>query len=289
VKSTAKTSKPKSAPAAISAPAVDPAASVPAQPTPAPAATAGTEAVTPTAKVPRWEAPPTQPTNPDTINPESAAATGLSRAALANRPHMRVDIDLWASPLLPAFEHQYAELVRVKQSIEEDYPDFRVHIWRFASPIEPQFYVALDGISAPPERARWRRHVENMVAAKLLPPVQEYDSDAERQLANLIDKEPSIEKWVKPTRGQFQIEYCSGKGYEPDFVVETKDRTLIVEVSARDKLDDPDVQAKAAAAVAWCTTANDSSTGKPWAYALVPDDHITSAVTLDGLIARFCR
>jgi len=59
---------------------------------------------------------------------------------------------------------------------------------------------------------------------------------------------------------------------------------------ARNELDDPDVQAKAAAATKWCKTANaytDAGKSKPWSYALVPDDQIAGAATLGGLISRF--
>ncbi|BAR62004.1 hypothetical protein NK6_8860 [Bradyrhizobium diazoefficiens] len=123
-------------------------------------------------------------------------------------------------------------------------------------------------------------------------PIQKFDSDPERRLAVLIDAEQSVEKWIKPGRAQFQIEYRSGEGYEPDFVIETKDRALVVEVKARNELDDPDVQAKAAAATKWCKTANahaNAGKSKPWSYALVPDDQIAGAATLDGLMSRFGR
>jgi hypothetical protein len=46
----------------------------------------------------------------------------------------------------------------------------------------------------------------------------------------------------------------SGEGYEPDFVVETRTHSLILEVKARNEVDDPIVQAKAAAASKWCKT-----------------------------------
>jgi type III restriction enzyme len=123
-------------------------------------------------------------------------------------------------------------------------------------------------------------------------PIQKFDSDPERRLAVLVDTEKSVEKWMKPGRAQFQIEYRSGEGYEPDFVIETRDRALIVEVKARNELDDPDVQAKAAAATKWCKTANahaNAGRSKPWRYALVPDDQIAGAATLDGLVSRFGR
>jgi type III restriction enzyme len=123
-------------------------------------------------------------------------------------------------------------------------------------------------------------------------PLQKFDSDPERRLAVLIESEPSVEKWMKPGRAQFQIEYRSGEGYEPDFVVETKNRSLILEVKARNELEDPIVQAKAAAAAKWCKTANryaQDGKGKSWTYALLPDDQITGAATLDGLLAKFSR
>jgi len=123
-------------------------------------------------------------------------------------------------------------------------------------------------------------------------PLQKFDSDPERRLSVLIDAEPSVEKWMKPGRAQFQIEYRSGEAYEPDFVVETKTHSLILEVKARNELGDPIVEAKAAAAAKWCKTANvhaEAAKTKPWQYALVPDDQITGAATLDGLLARFSR
>lgn len=97
---------------------------------------------------------------------------------------------------------------------------------------------------------------------------------------------------MKPGRAQFQIEYRSGEGYEPDFVVETKSRSLILEVKARNEMDDPIVQAKAAAASKWCKTANahaEAAKTKPWSYVLVPDDQVTGAATLDGLLGKFTR
>jgi type III restriction enzyme len=122
--------------------------------------------------------------------------------------------------------------------------------------------------------------------------LQKFDSDPERRLAVLIDAEPSVAKWMKPGRGQFQIEYRSGEAYEPDFVIETTSRSIILEVKARNEMDNPIVQAKAAAATKWCKTANSNverAKERPWTYVLVPDDQITGAATLDGLVAKFAR
>lgn len=121
-------------------------------------------------------------------------------------------------------------------------------------------------------------------------PLQKFDADPERRLAVIIDGDASVEKWIKPGRNQFRIDYRSGEAYEPDFVVETKTRMLICEVKAQNELDDATVKAKAAAATKWCKTATQHAPGggtKQWVYLLVPDDQIRANSTVDGLVAKF--
>jgi type III restriction enzyme len=119
-------------------------------------------------------------------------------------------------------------------------------------------------------------------------PLQKFDTDPERRIAVTIDGDASVEKWLKPGRNQFRIDYRSGEAYEPDFVVETKTRMLICEVKAKNEMDDAVVKAKAAAATKWCKTATQYAGGsKPWTYLLIPDDQITGSATLDGLAAKF--
>jgi len=120
--------------------------------------------------------------------------------------------------------------------------------------------------------------------------LQKFDTDPERRLAVVIDSDASAEKWIKPARNQFRIDYRSGEAYEPDFVVETKTRMLICEVKAQNELDDATVKAKAAAATKWCKTATEHAPGggtKPWMYLLIPDDQIRGNATVDGLVAKF--
>jgi type III restriction enzyme len=120
--------------------------------------------------------------------------------------------------------------------------------------------------------------------------LQKFHSDPERRFAVLIDDDASVQKWLKPGRAQFQIEYRSGEGYEPDFVIETDKQMLICEVKARNELSDPIVAAKANAARKWCKTANVhavESGGKPWSYVLAPDDQVIGSSTLAGLVAKF--
>jgi type III restriction enzyme len=121
-------------------------------------------------------------------------------------------------------------------------------------------------------------------------PLQKFDTDPERRLAVIVDGDASAEKWIKPARNQFRIDYRSGEAYEPDFVVETKTRMLICEVKALNELDDATVKAKAAAATKWCKTATEHACGggtKPWVYLLIPDDQIRGHATVDGLVAKF--
>jgi len=123
-------------------------------------------------------------------------------------------------------------------------------------------------------------------------PYQKFDSSEERSFAALIDSpnEPSVVRWMKPGRNQFKIEYASGHNYEPDFVIETADAKLIVEVKAANEMDDAIVRDKARATVKWIGFANEHARqngGKAWSYSLVPADAIQPSSTLSGLVARY--
>lgn len=123
--------------------------------------------------------------------------------------------------------------------------------------------------------------------SKCLYPVQKFDSDAERQLSVILDRE--ADKWFKPARGQFQIYYRTGAGeqeYQPDFVAETADCIYMLEPKARNQLEAPEVVAKKEAALRWCKNASThakSYGGKTWIYVLIPHDVIAENMTLTGL------
>jgi type III restriction enzyme len=125
-------------------------------------------------------------------------------------------------------------------------------------------------------------------------PFQKFDSDDERRFAVLVDSnhETSVIRWMKPGAKQFQIEYLAGKGYEPDFVVETDTEKLIVEVKAKNEMTDDIVLAKARAACEWVGYANthtEENGGKKWSYVLIPHDEIKESSTLAGLVAAHRR
>ncbi len=121
--------------------------------------------------------------------------------------------------------------------------------------------------------------------------VQKFDSEAERKLAMILERDAI--KWFKPARGQFQIFYRQGAEdceYQPDFVAETTDMILMLEPKASSQMEAPIVLAKKEVAVKWCANASShaqSYGGKPWRYALIPHNEIAANVTLDALAARF--
>lgn len=126
---------------------------------------------------------------------------------------------------------------------------------------------------------------------RCLYPVQNFQSDAERKLAIILDRD--AQKWFKPTLGQFQILYKSGMDqheYQPDFAAETRDCNYMLEPKARDEMTNAEVLAKKEAADKWCGLATQhaiSNGGKPWRYVLIPHDIITENMTLMGLVGRF--
>ena len=121
--------------------------------------------------------------------------------------------------------------------------------------------------------------------------VQKFQSDPERKLAVILDRESL--KWFKPAKGQFQIFYKSGNEfpeYIPDFIAETDTCIYMLEPKARNEMTAPDVLSKKDAAVKWCDLAtkhNLDNVGKPWKYALIPHDAIADNMTLSGLVAQF--
>jgi type III restriction enzyme len=127
--------------------------------------------------------------------------------------------------------------------------------------------------------------------ARCLYSVQKFDSNAERRLAVILERE--AEKWFRPARGQFHIYYQQGGDqfeYQPDFVAETSAAIYMLEPKASSELNDAVVQAKKDAAVLWCKQASDyaaSYGGKPWHYLLIPHTAIADNMTLAGLAEQY--
>ena len=121
-------------------------------------------------------------------------------------------------------------------------------------------------------------------------PIQRFQAGSELDFARLLEDEPSVEKWLKPAPGTFQI-YYSDERYEPDFVVETTNAKYLCEPKAANEMGDATVQKKAQAAVRWCEHATQHEQqhgGKPWRYLLIPDNALNKgSPTLQGLAATY--
>ena len=119
-------------------------------------------------------------------------------------------------------------------------------------------------------------------------PYQKFDSaEGELRLAMVLEDDDEVVKWLKPAPGQFRIEYSRGRSYQPDFVVETRDRKFIIEPKRADQMILEEVREKAAAARHWVGFANEhvlSYGGKPWEYLLIPHDVIRLGASVRGLV-----
>ena len=126
---------------------------------------------------------------------------------------------------------------------------------------------------------------------RCLYPVQKFQSDSERKMAIILEREAA--RWFKPAKGQFQILYRAGSDpqeYQPDFVAETDTVIYMLEPKARNEMQAPDVLLKRDAAVLWCSRASEhakSTGGKPWSYVLIPHDAIAENMTLAMLARQF--
>jgi len=121
--------------------------------------------------------------------------------------------------------------------------------------------------------------------------VQKFQSDSERKLAVILDRETF--KWFKPAKGQFSIYYRwdgDHREYLPDFVAEAEEAIYMLEPKARNEMDTPEVLAKKEVAIRWCNQASEHARtygGKHWKYLLVPHDAIAENMTLAGLASQF--
>jgi type III restriction enzyme len=148
----------------------------------------------------------------------------------------------------------------------------------------------LDFRISPPDKSNMSRYLFGGFS-RCLYPTQKFQSDAERKLAVILDRESL--KWFKPAKGQFQLFYRSGiedLEYQPDFVAETEHAIYMLEPKAANQMKDPDVLAKQEVAVQWCRHATEHSAsyqGKPWTYVLIPHDVIAENMTIEGLIKHY--
>lgn len=182
-------------------------------------------------------------------------------------------------------EHYWEEVVGYEVKISKGFTELKQSAYTYSAHEPPANYRV-----EPADKSNMAKYLFGGFQ-RCLYPVQKFDSDSERKLAVILERDAL--KWFKPAKGQFQIFYRNGPDhleYQPDFVAETADTIYMLEPKKRTELNDPIVRAKMEAAVRWCANASDHSAtygGKSWRYLLIPHDDIAENITLDGLAMRF--
>ena len=121
-----------------------------------------------------------------------------------------------------------------------------------------------------------------------------FDSSDEARMAYLLDKDKTVEDWLRPAPNQFEGLYWrdevgnSQHRYEPDFVVEFEHEIVMIEVKPSGEIKDLDVQEKKKTADKYCelVTNNVGKYGivKPWRYTIIPTEKITISSTVSSLL-----
>lgn len=103
-----------------------------------------------------------------------------------------------------------------------------------------------------------------------------FDSDDERRLAEILEEDQDVIRYIKTPLNQMGLYYHAGKQYNPDFLVETKDAKYMIEVKASNQTSQEDVLEKAQAGIKWCKCASQiDADGKKWEYRMIPGEKIT--------------
>lgn len=106
-------------------------------------------------------------------------------------------------------------------------------------------------------------------------PENSFDSDDERRLSVILEEDNEVLRYIKPPLNQLGLFYKAGKQYNPDFIVETKEQKMLIEVKASNRTTDEDVIEKARAAIKWCECATKvDSDSKEWVFRLIPGEEI---------------
>jgi len=183
--------------------------------------------------------------------------------------------------------HCWEKVVEHEVVVKQGFSDMKACAYSATANESP-----IDFRQAPADKSNMARYLFGGFS-KCLYPVEKFQSDPERKLAVILEREAI--KWFRPPKGQFQIIYrwqTEHREYQPDFVAETKDVIYMLEPKRRDQVADPEVVAKKDVAVKWCKHASDHAktySGKPWKYVLIPHDEIAENMTLVGLAQRFSK
>ncbi len=121
-----------------------------------------------------------------------------------------------------------------------------------------------------------------------------FDSSDEARLAYLLDRDGSVEDWLRPAPNQFEGLYWrdefgnSQHRYEPDFIVEFENEIVMVEVKTSGEIGNLDIQEKKKTADKYCELVSKNvgkyGIAKPWRYVIVPTEKITVSSTVSVLL-----
>jgi type III restriction enzyme len=211
------------------------------------------------------------------------------RGYLKDDDEVRLTLQGWSRDLAKAV------FAQMRQHMWRTTTTYRVTLNAAFSELKPQAFDgsgkdAVRDFRQPPERlSEIKRFIFTGFGPRACYAQAKFDSDTERKMALLLERDPTVELWMKPGPDQFKIFDSEGHSYQPDFVVETKSERLIVETKRRAEMNSPEVRRKANAAALWCWIASEHHSkpyqDKSWRYVLVPDDEVRQNTTIDGLIA----
>jgi len=181
--------------------------------------------------------------------------------------------------------HSWEDVVDYEVVVSKGYTEFKSSAYTYSVNEPPADYRV-----SPADKSNMSKYVFGGFK-RCLYPVQKFDSEAERVLAVILDRD--AEKWFKPAKGQFLIFYKQGAAtleYQPDFVAETKEAVYMLEPKASNQMEDEIVLAKKEAALKWCKNASDyagANGGKVWRYVLIPHTAIAVNITVKGLAGQY--
>jgi type III restriction enzyme len=199
--------------------------------------------------------------------------------------------------ILRVYQREIARFVHAQMQTHfwEEAVDYTVKVSKGFTALKDSAYTTTDQTPlnyrhAPADKSNMRKYLFGGFS-KCLYPVQKFDTNTERMLAVILERESL--KWFRPAKGQFQIYYrWNGEHpeYQPDFVAETDEAVYMLEPKMSTQMTDPQVLAKKEVAVKWCQQASEymqQHGGKPWVYVLIPHDAIAENMTLKGLVERY--